>query len=177
MFHSCSFVFVLTCSHSFSVVHVHFCVYAFVFTCTSSYSQWYALVLIVLTCFQLYALIFSYMHSFSVVCTCFQLDAHFQFYALVFSWMHSFTIAISRASRARVRRLPVSRARSLVAPVLSRLFPPFACIQPSKAALARALFDTVHSLLQHWSNMLDLSCRLSCTIPLAPCNVPSLVLA
>src|SRR6267154_1883413 len=64
-----SYVFVLTCTGSFTVVHV--CL---------SYSQWYVLVLIVLSC----------THSFSVICTCFQLDTHL--FALVFSWMPSFSV-------------------------------------------------------------------------------------
>src|SRR6267154_176627 len=74
--------FIFPRMHSFSCVRVCFHSYVFVLTCTGpftvlhvclSYSQWYALVLIVLSC----------THSFSVICTCFQLDTHFS---------HSFSV-------------------------------------------------------------------------------------
>src|SRR6267154_5279366 len=155
------FVFTHVCSH----------LYRFVLPCT----HWFSLkvmcsfLLVRVTCF-----ILAHLRSFSLV------RIHFQLYTFIFACMHSFSCVRIRfhlyvISFSLVRHLPVSRARSLVAPVLSRSFSPLAPIQPHEAALARALFDTVHSLLQHWSNTLDLSRCLSCAISLPPCDAPSLV--
>src|SRR6267154_434630 len=166
-------VFVLTCTGSFFLVHIgshsKLCVRSCSFALHVSF-------LLICVRSHLFAFIFSCTRSFLRVCI------RFHVYAFVFTCtsfrFHLYVISLSLVLALSWRLF--SRARSLLSHPFNLTKQPS---QEHYSTLSIHFCNTgqIRLTCRTVSRVLSLSPRatrrLSCTVPLAPCNVPSLVLA